>query len=146
MCTTPRCLQCIGLVLTNMRHLSPLLSFADASWRNKTLLLRRNVSVQSCVSVRVWERHQEKMKGNLIIYRFINMNSSSCPSFQLPVGLKRGVFEADVLSLVCVWHRTSLFLFYCFYFCATANVMACVVLDLQQICSQRVHLLRHVSS
>lgn len=106
----------VGLFLTNMRHLSFPRSSADASWRNKTLLLCWNVSLQSCVSARVWERHQEKTKGGLIIYRFIIMNSSNCPSLQLPDGLKSDVFRADVLSLVHMGPRAQNSLFFCFLF------------------------------
>lgn len=90
---------------------APLLpaEFADASWRNATLLLRRNVSVQSSVSMRVWERDQERMKENLIIYRFIITHSLNCPSFQLPVRLKRDVVKDVKLSLECVVRETHFF-------------------------------------
>lgn len=106
MCALFPVLQRIGLVLTNMRHLSSPLSFADASWRNKTLLLRQNVSVQSCVSARVWERHQEKMKGNLIMYRFIVMNSQNSPLFFFPKFLchNKG-FSHAALHLQQVWNK-----------------------------------------
>lgn len=38
------------------------------------------------------------MKEDLIIYRFIVMNSSNCPSFQLPLRLKRDVFKMNLKS------------------------------------------------
>lgn len=135
------CVCAVHMISLNNWYETPLLptEFADASWRNKALLLHRNVSAQRvCVTPR------DGGGGDLIIYRFIAVLTWTTFSHlirnQNPARFCTGFCMSTVICFVCLWMRQcimaelSVLLHLLFITLYPTNVLVSVTSALLQHC------------